>query len=166
VAVGGVVSSLAIVGTLIFSILDLSSQRRAERDFKVTQEIVSLTKQLSSDSAIERRAAALLLASYEHRAIDLLTSSLVTNESGLPPQIIYSLRQVMDANEPSKEAVIDSLILQTKISLCVADELPFIAPLYNYLDALEQLLYSRVISRHIPLTRPRLFESTDPGSPH
>jgi len=141
--VGAVLSSLALIGTLLFSILDYSDQRRANREFEVTQEIVSLTLQLSSDSALTRRTSALLLASpsYGDKTVDLLTSSLIAADRGLAAQLILSLKKVSDIGAKEHETVGNSLIRQAQISFCESDyQSPNTAPLYNYLRAIGQLL--------------------------
>ena len=118
VTLGAVLSSLALIATLLFSILDYSDQRRANREFEVTQEIVSLTRQLSADADVTKRTAALLLANYDDRAIDLLTASLSTADKGLAAQIILSLQQINEEASSSveEESVAFSLVLQAKIN--------------------------------------------------
>lgn len=142
VTLGGVLSSLALIATLLFSILDYSDQRRANREFEVTQEIVSLARQLSSEADLTKRTAALLLASYGDKAIDLLTASLSTTDKGLAAQIILSLHQIKkDLSSVEKEKVAFSLVLQAKINFCDANDFdPQVTPLYHYLSALTRLI--------------------------
>lgn len=143
VTLGAVLSSLALIATLLFSILDYSDQRRANREFEVTQEIVSLTLQLSSESALTKRTAALLLASpsYGDKTVDLLTSSLFAADRGLSAQLILSLKKVSDIGAKEHETVGYSLIRQAQISFCESNyKSPNTAPLYNYLRAIGQIL--------------------------
>lgn len=139
--VGSLVTLLAAAWGLYETVTRYFEQREREYEFKVSQEMIALSKQLGSDHPIDRGHAALLLSSFEEHAVPILLSNLdVVDDPELTGQLIESLQIVAIKRRVQKhpENVIDPLLRQIQVLLdkeCRASP-PSIEAMNNYLKAL------------------------------
>lgn len=118
----GVLGGLLAVATGIFAFWRNASnfldQRRREYEFRVDQEIIALSRQLTSDKPLERQNAALLLSAFEEDAVPMLVSSLRRTEiPELPTWVIASLQLIINKPRIEREEILEPLTQSARLAL-------------------------------------------------
>lgn len=129
------------IGTFYFQSDAFLTQKNKEYEFRVTQEIITLVKQLNSENENEQMDAALLLSNFEDDAIPILLENL--ERTSHPDSTIESLKLVKRklSRKNEEHALFDSLLSHAEETFLERINNPNadIQAVLSYVDCLGQL---------------------------